>query len=356
MTQPNDDLIRDDNATSALYDSPGTDSSVGLEPTSSARATPAAGVGPHNDPSSLPPTSTRDARRAEIAKHLRVAAGLALIAGFLYYFIATNSYLLDRHFSIVILGGFALLFAFMSLYLEGGADRVLAVFDPVGRYIRKRELQQQHGSASAASPDKLDATNPPIKENPPVQVEIADKWEVAIAESVARIQDAVRNQGLRGNLNLMLGCATAVAGVTLLTYTIYFSPQPPETVTAFLLTFIPRLSIVAIVEVFAYFFLRLYKASIAEIKYFQNEATNLEARHAAIRLAMEKGDSALIAQVTTQLMQVERNPLLTAGTSTWELEREKLDHNVVSLSIPQIVEVVRLGMAQMQNSSETRKS
>jgi len=45
-----------------------------------------------------------------------------------------------------------------------------------------------------------------------------------------------------------------------------------------------------LIELFAYFFLKLYKSDLSEIKYFQNELTNVEMRYAAVRLA-DAGDA-----------------------------------------------------------------
>jgi hypothetical protein len=45
-------------------------------------------------------------------------------------------------------------------------------------------------------------------------------------------------------------------------------------IASYLLTeFSPRLSLVIVVELFAYFFLGLYKSNLQEIKYFQRHST-----------------------------------------------------------------------------------
>ncbi len=63
--------------------------------------------------------------------------------------------------------------------------------------------------------------------------------------------------------------------------------------------FITRISLVAFIEVFAYFFLRLYRYSIFEIKHFQNEMTNAEFRVMALEAALMKGDQSTIRKLDT---------------------------------------------------------
>ena len=82
----------------------------------------------------------------------------------------------------------------------------------------------------------------------------------------------------RGNLNLSLGIATTIIGLIILGYFVLEIDSIPEDKMAFIAHFIPRLSLVVLIEVFAYFFLKLYKSSLSEIKYFQNEMTNAEAK------------------------------------------------------------------------------
>lgn len=44
------------------------------------------------------------------------------------------------------------------------------------------------------------------------------------------------------------------------------------------------------IELFAYFFLSLYRTSLQKIKYFQNELTNIEAKQIALRAALSYGE------------------------------------------------------------------
>lgn len=64
-----------------------------------------------------------------------------------------------------------------------------------------------------------------------------------------------------------------------------------------------------IIEVFSYFFLKLYKSSLSEIKYFQNEATNIEYSFVALETALKVDDSDLVKQCVNKMLNVERTIL-----------------------------------------------
>lgn len=78
-----------------------------------------------------------------------------------------------------------------------------------------------------------------------------------------------------------------------------------------------------LIEIFAYFFLSLYKAGLSEIKYFQNEITSVESKYLALKVALYSEEKDNIKYVVEQLAKAERNFLLAKGQSTVELERMK---------------------------------
>lgn len=89
-----------------------------------------------------------------------------------------------------------------------------------------------------------------------------------------------------------------------------------------------RLSLVLFIELFAYFFLQLYKSSLSEIKYFENELTNVETKSAALHAALAEGDDKLKTLVIKNLSQIERNIILEKGQTTVDLERAKSDSTI----------------------------
>ncbi|NVM23975.1 MAG: hypothetical protein HWN68_19625, partial [Desulfobacterales bacterium] len=150
-------------------------------------------------------------------------------------------------------------------------------------------------------------------------------------------------QGRRGNLNLVLGILTTVSGLVLLGYfVINLEPSEAEAnYVDFVRHFIPRLSLVVFVELFAYFFLRLYKASLAEIKYFQNELTNVESKAIALSSALNTQKEDTISGAIISLANTERNRILQRGESTPELEVAKIEAGNISNIAKEVVALVK---------------
>jgi hypothetical protein len=115
---------------------------------------------------------------------------------------------------------------------------------------------------------------------------------------------------------------TTLLGLCFLGYSLLTSPTTAT--TDLLIHFIPRFSFALLIEVFAYFFLQLYKKSLGEIKYFQNELTNVESRALAAQIARHANDPDLMIKIALNLASTERNFVLERGQSTVDLERERI--------------------------------
>jgi hypothetical protein len=144
-------------------------------------------------------------------------------------------------------------------------------------------------------------------------------------EARTRLAQEVSALGRRGNLNLSLGVVTTIVGLILLSYFVLSSGDAPKQPIDFALHSFPRLTLVIFIEVFAYFFLRLYKSGLSEIKYFQNEVTNMEAKYIALKTALNVGDEKIIGDVIAQFGNTERNHILEKGQTTVEIEKTRID-------------------------------
>ena len=185
-------------------------------------------------------------------------------------------------------------------------------------------------------------------------------------QSFGRLNKEIGALGRRGNLNLLLGIITTIIGLAVLGFFVSKIPSevkahvqplsqssidavnenlPPQakkevlkifekksmttddTYKFIIGSFMPRLSLVILIELFAYFFLKLYKSSLSEIKYFQNELSNFEAKFVSLRIAIMDKDRGVFDEVIKTLSRTERNYILEKGQTTVELEREKFDQD-----------------------------
>ena len=164
--------------------------------------------------------------------------------------------------------------------------------------------------------------------------------------SMMRLSKEVADLSRRGNLNLIIGSLATLAGFLIFGMMVLdtnFNPAPEK----FISEFVPRLSLVILIEVFAYFFLGLYKSSLSEIKYFQNEITNIESKFAAMEYAVQYGEEDSINSVLNQLAVTERNFLLKKGESTVLLEQDRINGEQKGSLIQKLTELV--GAAKAPN-------
>ena len=146
-----------------------------------------------------------------------------------------------------------------------------------------------------------------------------------LEDTKSRLLDELQVLTRRGHTNLSIGIFVAVGGVALLIIFVFGVTGGEAGGMEFLRRFLPQISLVTIVEIFAYFFLRLYSVGLTEIKYFQNEITNVEARMIAVESAIQFGDSELMRRVILELVETERNHVLKEGETTASFERRRAE-------------------------------
>jgi hypothetical protein len=164
-------------------------------------------------------------------------------------------------------------------------------------------------------------------------------------KSLNRMTTEVNALGRRGNINLLIGILTTLSGFVIFTLLVFDTTSVPSDQDYLTRHYLPRFSLVVLIETFAYFFLGLYRSSLSEIKYFQNEITNLESKYTALEQAVLMGEKATIRKTIESLMNTERNFLLKKGESTVDLEVKRLDES----SHTKLIEVFTNSLEQAQN-------
>lgn len=139
-----------------------------------------------------------------------------------------------------------------------------------------------------------------------------------------RLLQEIESQTTKGIFGLSIGVVTASIGIVVLSSSL-FSQVDAKNYMDYVLHFLPRFSLAIIIEIFAYFFLRLYKQSLDEIKYFQNEITNIEQKYMGLIIAKRNPDNEAVVTFASDLMKTERNYILQKGQSTVFLERDRID-------------------------------
>jgi len=158
--------------------------------------------------------------------------------------------------------------------------------------------------------------------------------------TIDRLKEELFVLSKRSNLNLSLGIVTTITGLGLLgTFVLTVKPVPNDA-GQYITNFLPRISLVILIEVFAFFFLKLYKATLAEIKYFQNETTSIESKYLALKVAMRVSDQPNIETILEHFAKTERNFILEKGQSTVDLERSKIDQQATKDILGKITDFI----------------
>ena len=187
----------------------------------------------------------------------------------------------------------------------------------------------QHRIEKAAADQYLDDIRSSVKNQEDIKLVLSSGER--LEETIRRLRDELYALRRRGNINLFFGIVVALIGMTLLGYFVLASSGDEEEHVDFIERFLPQVSLVLVVEVFAYFFLRLYSLSLSEVKYFQNEISNVEAKKVALDGAIRIGDEELMRRVIAELAQTERNYILKKGESTVGRGRQSLNEEQNSL-------------------------
>ncbi|WP_026630082.1 hypothetical protein [Dyadobacter alkalitolerans] len=148
--------------------------------------------------------------------------------------------------------------------------------------------------------------------------------EQDIVNSKDRMIQQIRKLEQKASVNLAIGCATSVGAMFILYSTYADRTETFTTIYEAIRYYSPRLSTVIFVELFSFFFLRLHRATIHDIKYFQNEITNLELKYLSLKTSMFYNDKKLVHEVLKSLHTDERNFVLKKGESTVGLESLKM--------------------------------
>jgi len=125
--------------------------------------------------------------------------------------------------------------------------------------------------------------------------------------TLTRLNSAIPDLARRGNLNLAIGIATTLLSVTVLAFAAFTATHPQGASTLYFAELFPRLALAVLVEVFAYFFLRLYKENLESIRFLQNEMTNAEVARTALATVILAGDKDGVQRITIGMCVADRN-------------------------------------------------
>lgn len=176
-------------------------------------------------------------------------------------------------------------------------------------------------------------------------------------KALLRMSDNLRALGQRATWSLMTGVAFAGGGVIILFWSSVLSPPPSERgsdILAFLRQYGPRLSMSIIVELVAFFFLRTYARTLTDIRYVQNEFTNVEMKFIALHTSLEHSFKDITKKALDRLIETERNHILEKGQTSLEMERERVEASGFVNGLRAAADIVHGGKDKRQTATESK--
>ncbi len=135
-------------------------------------------------------------------------------------------------------------------------------------------------------------------------------------EIMDRFQLMINSFSKRANINLTIGVLITMLAFGGLGITLFQFSGDYQNNQTILNYFLPRFLILTFVQVFAFFFLKNYRANVDDIKFYQNEITNIELK--ALGLSqnfIEEGKEGNNEIILKALLMTERNFVLKKGQS-----------------------------------------
>ncbi|TLF46071.1 hypothetical protein FEI13_17095 [Halomonas urmiana] len=176
--------------------------------------------------------------------------------------------------------------------------------------------------AAAASSDYLNEIKLELGKD--IDESASSRLEKHFLGTMKRLSNEINELGKRAKVNLIIGSVAALSGVSVFVLFVLEKTSPGAVDTYLITDFAPRISLVIVIEIFAYFFLGLYKSNLSEIKYFHNELTNVESKYLALEEAIALSDEDAQKEIVKEISKTERNFLLKKGESTVATEEKRM--------------------------------
>ncbi|ASK90127.1 hypothetical protein [Sphingorhabdus sp. SMR4y] len=154
------------------------------------------------------------------------------------------------------------------------------------------------------------------------------------------LQTASKTVTIRGFLNLAIGIIFAIAALVVLQSSVaLFTPETIANQTAAQILYLVgiRVSLAIIITVIAYFFLSLYKNSLEDVKYYQNEMTNVGMIESAICMSYDvKSETVrqiIAAQISSRAVQSSSEDVINNSQVSQAQILDKLLEKIPSIKI-----------------------
>lgn len=167
-----------------------------------------------------------------------------------------------------------------------------------------------------------------------------DRMESSFADSKSRISRFMLSLRFRNLTVVMAGFSFAFCGIGSLLFFV-MKNQPDQISGAQLVSLAIHIAIVIILEVLAYLCINFYQRGLGDLRYYQNELTNIESREAALHAALISGNESRVAELVSSLFATDRNALHIVNNTQISRRNGNSDQLVMMEAISQIADLAR---------------
>lgn len=167
-----------------------------------------------------------------------------------------------------------------------------------------------------------------------------DRMESSFADSKSRISGVMNSLRFRNKAGILTAFLFAVCGIGCLAFFVMKNPLNQVSGEQ-IVDFVPRMALILILEMLAYFCLNLYKHGLRDLRYYQNEMTNIESREAALHAALLNGNESQIGGLVAGLFATDRNAVHVIDSARVYRTNGSSDQLVAMEAIGQIADLAR---------------
>lgn len=155
----------------------------------------------------------------------------------------------------------------------------------------------------------------------------AKQIESQIKELQSGVNVQIGKLSRSATINLLIGLVTTVIAILVLLNLILDAKDKNFSNVGEMIPYLlPRTVLAIFIETFSFFFLRLYKDNLEDVKYFHNERTNIDSKVIALKTAIAYGKDEIIYEVVRAFLAIERNFILKKDETTINIERIKMSN------------------------------
>jgi len=155
-----------------------------------------------------------------------------------------------------------------------------------------------------------------------------------LSETVTRLKSQMDKLQEKATVNLIYGISATIIAIFILIFMLINTTPPTEVNTIeTIFHYISRFFLVLLVQGIAIFFLRLYKATLNDVMYMNNEMTNFEAKRDSLILSLSTNQTEVTTKILTKLSSTERNFTLKKGESSIFNQSKSTDDESINLEV-----------------------